>query len=133
LCILCRYVLYEDISHRHCVLDAIERRLGTQKQVAKTFGVSAVWIRKLLHRKRQTGSIEPLPCTQGSKPAFRGTHLAELNNFVKQHSDTSLEEIKGHFSGKVDCSLVAIHQTLKRLGWRYKKKRYEQVNVAEKT
>jgi transposase len=28
---------------------------------------------------------------------------------------------------------VAIHHTLKRLGWRYKKKRYEPVNKTEVT
>jgi hypothetical protein len=37
----------------------------------------------------------------------------------------------GHLSEKVNCSLVAIHYTLKRLGWRYKKNRYEPVNKTE--
>ena len=114
------------------VLDAVEKRLGTQEQIAKTFSVSAIWIRKLLHRKRQTGSIEPLPRTQGRKPAFRGVYLTELNCFIKKHPDATLEEIQEQFSGKVDCSLVAIHQTLKRLGWHYKKNRYEPVSKAEK-
>jgi transposase len=120
------------IELRCRVLDAVEKRLGTQEQIAKTFSVSAIWVRKLLHRKRQTGSIEPLPRTQGRKPAFRGAYLTELNCFIKKHPDATLEEIKEYFSGKVDCSLVAIHQTLKRLGWRYKKNRYEPVSKTEK-
>jgi transposase len=114
------------------VLDAVEKRLGTQEQIAKTFSVSAVWIRKLLHRKRKTGSIEPLPRTQGRKPAFRGKQLEELNEFVRRRPDATLEEIREHFAGEITCSLVAIHHTLKRLGWRYKKKRYEPVSKAEK-
>jgi transposase len=117
---------------RYRVLDAVEKRLGTQEQIAKTFSVSAVWIRKLLHRKRQTGSIEPSPRTQGRKPAFRGKQLEELNEFVRRRPDATLEEIREHFAGKITCSLVAIHHTLKRLGWRYKKKRYEPVSKAEK-
>ena len=56
------------IELRCRVLDAVEKRLGTQEQIAKTFSVSAIWVRKLLHRKRQTGSIEPLPRTQGASP-----------------------------------------------------------------
>jgi len=120
------------IELRRRVLDAIEKRLGTQEQIATTFSVSAIWIRKLLHRKRQTGSIEPLPRTQGRKPAFKGSDLMQLNDFVKKHPDATLEEIKEHFCGKVKCSLVAIHHTLKRLGWRYKKKRYEPVSKTEK-
>jgi len=117
---------------RRRVLDAVDNNLGTQQKIAKTFSVSAIWIRKLLQRRRETGSVEPLPRTQGRKPAFRGTNLGQLNDFVKKHPDATLEEIKEHFSSKVDCSLVAIHYTLKRLGWRYKKKRYEPVSKTGK-
>lgn len=120
------------IELRRRVLDAVERRLGTQEQIAKTFSVSAIWIRKLLNRKRKTGSIEPLPRTQGRKPAFRGTHIAQLHDFVKKHPDATLEEIREHFVHRVNCSIVAVHNALKRLGWRYKKKRYEPVNKTEK-
>jgi transposase len=120
------------IELRRRVLDAVDNNFGTQRKIANTFSVSAIWIRKLLQRRRETGSIEPLPRTQGRKPAFRGSDLTQLNDFVKKHSDATLEEIKEHFSSKVNCSLVAIHYTLKRLGWRYKKKRYEPVNKTEK-
>lgn len=120
------------IELRRRVLDAVDNNLGTQQKIANTFSVSAIWIRKLLQRRRETGSIEPLPRTQGRKPAFRDSDLTRLNEFVKKHPDATLEEIKEHFSSKVNCSLVAIHYTLKRLGWRYKKKRYEQVNKTEK-
>jgi len=116
------------IELRRRVLDAVDNNLGTQQKIAHTFSVSAIWIRKLLQRRRETGSIEPLPRTQGRKPAFKGSNLEQLNDFVKKHPDATLEEIKEHFSGTVDCSIVAIHNALKRLGWRYKKKRYEPAN-----
>jgi hypothetical protein len=57
-----------------------------------------------------------LPRTQGRKPAFRGTDLEQLNDFVEENPDATLEEIREHFSDSVDCSIVAIHNTLKRLG-----------------
>jgi transposase len=120
------------IELRRRVLDAVDNNLGTQQKIAHTFSVSAIWIRKLLQRRRETGSIEPLPRTQGRKPAFRGANLQQLNDFVEKNHDATLGEIQEHFSSKVRCSLVAIHYTLKRLGWRYKKKRYEPVNKAEK-
>jgi transposase len=66
------------------------------------------------------------------KPAFRGTNLQQLNSFVEQNPDSTLEEMKEHFSDKVNCSIVAIHNALKSLGWHYKKNRYELVNKAEK-
>ena len=120
------------IELRRRVLDAVDNNLGTQQKIARTFSVSAIWIRKLLQRRRETGSIEPLPRTQGRKPAFRGANLQQLNDFVEKKPDATLEEIKEHFSDSVICSIVAIHKTLKRLGWRYKKNRYEPVNKTEK-
>jgi transposase len=104
----------------------------TLKQIAERFQVTTRWIQQLRQRRELEGTIAPYPQNQGRKPAFRGKQLEELNEFVRHHSDATLEEIQEHFSGKVICSLVAIHQTLKRLGWRYKKKRYEPVNKAEK-
>jgi len=114
------------------VLDAVDNNLGTQQKIAHTFSVSAIWIRKLLQRRRKTGSIEPLPRNQGRKPAFRGANLQQINDFVEKKPDATLEEIKEYFAGRVNCSIVAIHNTLKRLGWRYKKNCYVRVSKTEK-
>jgi len=120
------------IELRQRVLQAVDNGLGTREKIARMFKVSTFWIRKLLRQRNQTGDIAPLPCTQGRKPAFRGTDLELLDDFVKENPDLTLEEIKEHFSGKVDCSIVAVHNALKRLGWRYKKNRYERANKIEK-
>jgi len=117
---------------RKRVLAAYDSGQYALQQIAKQFQVTTRWIQLLRRRREQERSIAAHPQNQGRKPAFRGAHLAELDDFVKKHSDATLEEIQAYFSGKVDCSLVAIHQTLKRLGWRYKKKRYEPVNKTEK-
>ena len=68
---------------------------------------------------------------QGRKPAFRGADLERLNDFVEENHDSTLDEIKEYFSDTVDCSIVAIHNALKHLGWRYKKNHYERVNKIE--
>ena len=120
------------IELRRRVLDAVDNNLGTQQKIAHTFSVSAIWIRKLLQRRRKTGSIEPLPRNQGRKPAFRGANLQQINDFVEKKPDATLEEIKEYFAGRVNCSIVAIHNTLKRLGWRYKKNCYVRVSKTEK-
>ncbi len=121
------------IELRQRVLQAVDNGLGTREKIARMFKVSTFWIRKLLRQRNQTGDSAPLPCTQGRKPAFRGTDLELLDDFVKEYPDLTLEEIKEHFSDKVDCSIVAVHNALKRLGWRYKKNRYERANKIEKT
>jgi transposase len=120
------------IELRQRVLQAVDNGLGTREEIARMFKVSTFWIRKLLRQRNRTGDIAPLLCTQGRKPAFRGTDLELLDDFVKENPDLTLEEIKEHFSSKVDCSIVAVHNALKRLGWRYKKNRYERANKIAK-
>jgi transposase len=117
---------------RQRVIKAVDNKIGTKKEIAETFCVSTSWIRKLLQRRRETGTLEPSARTQGRNPAFKGADLDQLNDFVQENPDSTLEQIREHFSGKVDCSIVAVHNALKRLGWRYKKNRYEPVSRAEK-
>ena len=117
---------------RKRVLATYDSGKYTLQQVAERFQVTARWIQQLRQRREREGTIAPYPQNQGRKPAFRDKQLEELNEFVRRHPDATLEEIREYFAGKVTCSLVAIHHSLKRLGWRYKKKRYELVNRPEK-
>ena len=121
------------IELRQRVLQAVDDNLGTRDEIARIFSVSTFWIRKLLRQRNQTGDIAPLPSNSGRKPAFRGTDLERLDDFVKENPDSTLEEIKEYFSGKVVCSVVAVHNALKRLGWHYKKNRYELASKIEET
>jgi len=112
------------IELRKRVLHAVDNGIKTREQIAAMFSVSTFWIRKLLRQRRDIGDISPQPQNQGRKAVFAGANLQKLDAFVSAHPDVTLGEIKEHFSGTVDCSIVAIHTTLKRLGWNYKKKRY---------
>jgi transposase len=112
------------IELRKRVLHAVDSGIRTREQIAAMFSVSTFWIRKLLRQRRDRGDISPQPQNQGRKAVFAGANLQTLDAFVATHPDATLEEIKERFSGTVDCSIVTIHTTLKRLGWNYKKKRY---------
>lgn len=120
------------IDLRKRVLSAYDSNKYTLKQIAEQFQVTTRWIQKLRQQRDQDGSIAPRPQNQGRKPAFRGKHLEQLDDFVTKHSDATLEEIRQHFADRVNCSIVAIHNALKRLGWHYKKNRYEPVSKTEK-
>jgi len=117
---------------RKRVMAAYDSGKYTLKQVAQRFDVTVRWIQQVRRRRKLEGSIAPHPQNQGRKPAFSGKLLEELNEFVRHRHDATLEEIRGHFAGKITCSIVAIHYTIKRLGWRYKKKHYEPLNRPEK-
>jgi len=126
------YMKAYPIELRTRVLDAVDSGVGTQKQIAKIFEVSVIWIQKLLHKRRYTGSIEPLPRTQGRKPAFNKELLQELDELLDRRFDLTLAEIQQYFKGRVNCSHQAVANALKRLGWGYKKNRYVRLNKIEK-
>ena len=105
---------------------------GNRQQVADRFKVSLGLVKKLLAQRRNLGTIEPQYQNVGRKPAFDGESLKQLDKFLQKHSDATLIEIQEHFSDSVSCSLQAIANAIKRLGWRYKKKHYELVSETEK-
>ena len=109
------------IELRKRVLAVVDKDIGTRNEIAAMFQVSTFWIRKLLWQRRDTGDIAPKPQNQGRKPAFQGRNLKKLDEFIEAHPDATLEETKEYFSGKVDCSIVAIHNALRHLDWRFKK------------
>lgn len=120
------------IELRQKVIEAVEQKVACQQKIADIFGVSARWIRMLIKQKAATGSIEPLPRTQGRKPAFNKEHLQELDELLTQRCDMTLAEIQEHFTGRVNCSHQAVANALKRLSWVYKKNRYEHLSRTEK-
>jgi transposase len=120
------------IDLRKRVLVACDRREQTITEIAKQFQVSRRWIEKLRKRRTEFGTIAPAQRTQGRKSAFVGDMLNELDELVKCQCDITLAEIKKHFAGRVNCSLQAIANNLKRLGWGYKKNRYMRLSKTEK-
>ena len=120
------------IDLRKRVLAAYDSGEYSLNQIAKQFQVTTRWIQKLRQQRKQEGSIAPKPQNQGRKPVFQGKNLEKLELFINAHPDATLEETKRHFLGVVECSIVTIHNTLKRLELRYKKKRYVPANKTER-
>ena len=104
---------------RERVIKAYDQKVGAQAKVAKIFGVSVPWIKKLLRQRRETGSLAPKPHGGGRQAAFDGENLEELKELVKQNPDATVREL-GELSG-VKCNVMAVWRTLKKLGCRRKK------------
>lgn len=120
------------IDLRERIVAAYDAREGNRQQVAGRFKVSLGLVKKLLAQRKAIGTLEPQYQNVGRKPAFDGENLRQLDKFLQQYSDATVMEIKEHFSGSISCSIQAVANTIKRLGWRYKKKRYEPVSKTEK-
>ena len=120
------------IDLRKRVLAAYDSGKYSLGHIAEQFQVTTRWIQKLRQQRKQEGTIAPRPPKKGRKPVFQGKNLEKLERFIIAHPDATLEETKQHFSGVVECSIVAIHNTLKRLDLRYKKKRYMPASKTER-
>ena len=96
------------------------------------FGIHLRTFQRWLQCYRSDGLCRPL--RRGHRrAAFTGHLLAQLDQFVQQHPDATLEQLREQFSTRVECSVVTIHNTLKRLGYRFKKSRYERVSETDPT
>ena len=103
------------------VVAAYDAGEGTQEQVAARFAVSLSWVRKLLRRRRVTGSIAPRPHRGGRAPAFDEEASRRLREAVRADDDATLAELAR--AAGVACCASAVHRALVRLGVTRKKSR----------
>ena len=106
---------------RERVVVACDARDGTREQIAARFSVSASWVRDLMRRRRETGSIAPKPRGGGRPPAFDAEAAGRLRAAVRADADATLEELA--CAAGVSCCPSAVYRALRRLGVTRKKSR----------
>src|SRR5262249_38310749 len=82
-------------------------RGGPRQQIADLFGVSAAWIRRLLQRRRQTGSFAARP--RGGSPPRKmdPQRCGRLVVLVAQQPDATLEELRDPLAAPVPVRTIA--------------------------
>jgi transposase len=98
---------------RQRVLAAVDEGQLTRGQVAERFSVCTSWIRRLVQRRRQTGSLAPAPHRGGPRPRLHEAHLNRLSELVRQEPDATLEELRRRLGEPV--SVMTICRALQRL------------------
>lgn len=116
---------------RERVVQACDEKRGSRAHIAKLYGVSTAWIRRLLQRRRERGTIAPKSHGGGRPPKFFGRKLDRLKELVKQQPDATLAELRDRCG--VDASIMAIHRALQRLESRLKKSRSTPVSKTDQT
>ena len=105
---------------RQRILKAYDRQDSTRDQVARRFDVSVGMVKKLLSQRQRLGDIRPQYHRCGRKPLFDAACCRRLQDLVSGRPDATLQELREALG--VDCTLVAIHYVLIRLGLTYKKR-----------
>ena len=106
---------------RERVVAACDEGGDTRAEIAERFSVSESWVRRLLQRRRETGSITPKPRGGGQPPTFEGEAAERLRQAVAADPDATLKELAG--ASGVACSTSAVDRALKRRGITRKRRR----------
>jgi len=106
---------------RERVVAACDQGQLPHEQIAHNFQVSTAWIRRLLQRRRDTGSIAPLPQNAGRKPTLDEARSEDLRQLVRQQPDATLAELQRGLG--LTGSLGVIWRGLHRLKLTRKKSR----------
>src|SRR3954447_11231357 len=110
--------LSNDLRER--ILNAVDNREGSRRQLAARFSVDVSTITRLLQLRRQTGSFQPRPHGGGAAPTLDQDALERLRGLVEETPDATLETLKQRLG--VSGSIMIVCRALQKLGLPLKKK-----------
>jgi len=106
---------------RQRVLAAVQEGTSSRGEIAERFSVCKSWIRRLLQRLRETGSIAPLPHGGGRPSKLDEMDLERLRELSAKQPDATLNELRDRL-GEPVCQMT-ICRGLKKLRLPLKKSR----------
>ncbi|MCK0505396.1 helix-turn-helix domain-containing protein [Aromatoleum anaerobium] len=119
------------IDLRQKVVDAYERGVGSQRQVAELFGVSISFVEKLFMRLRSTGAVAPKPHAGGKRSRLDEAARQRLAQWLHTQSDLTLNELAQRLKTELDIpiGLPRLCRVLKQMQLSRKKRRSMRRNV----
>ncbi len=111
--------LSQDLRER--IVSAYEAGEGSYVVLAARFAVGPTAVGKFVRQKRDLGTLETQVHRCGRKPAVSGKKETELREHMKKHPDATVLERREALG--LNCSEKTLWQTLRKLGWRFKKSR----------
>jgi transposase len=94
---------------------------GSSTETAEKFSCSPSWVRRLIQRRRETGSLEPKPAVLPDNHRLDEHDLEQLAALIAQRPDMTLAELAAALDEKV--SVPTVWRATQALGLPLKKKR----------
>ena len=99
---------------RQRVLAAVDSHEFSVAEVAAQFQVSHSWVRRLIQRRRETGSITPHPRRSGPSRKLDQVQRAKLTELVRDDPSATLADLRDRLG--VDIGTSTIWRALRDLG-----------------
>lgn len=112
----------QDLRER--IVDAYESGKVSLAEIGRRFSVSGKVVGKLVRQKRELGTLAPQVHRRGRKPAVSGEKETQLRKHLEKYPDATVLERRDALG--LNCSEKTLWQTLRKLGWRFKKSRLVQ-------
>ena len=106
------------------IVEAVDRHVGSQGEVAALFGVSRTFVKKLLRQRRERGSVAAKPHGGGPTPKLDAKKEGAVRSYLLEvKNDASLAEVQTYVARrwKVGLSGATVSRLLARLGLPRKK------------
>ena len=100
------------------VVAAVDKQLGTQKEIASLFGVGCTFIKKLLRQRRQSRTLAPKAHGGGHKPKLAEAQREEVRSYImREQNDATLAEVQAYGASQlaVPVSLATVSRVLQSL------------------
>jgi len=79
---------------------------GSSIEVAEQFACSESWVRRLIQRRRETGSLAPRPLRLPNNNKLNEDDLEQLSTLIRQTPDMTLAELAEALDYKVSVPTV---------------------------
>jgi transposase len=93
---------------------------GSSIETAQVMGCSESWVRDLIKRRRETGSLDVLPSTRKYQSKLNPGDLEQLARLIDDKPDLTLGELAAALSNK--ASVPTVWRATKKLGYSLKKR-----------
>lgn len=112
------------VDLRERLVEAVERQVGSKREIARLFGVHESFLYKLLRQKRERGDLAPLPHGGGAQAKLSAGQWQQVASWIVATPDVTLAELQAQVQQKlrVRVGLTTVWRGVESLGVTRKKR-----------
>jgi transposase len=89
------------VDLRERIVEAVERQVGSKREIARLFGVHESFLYKLLRQQRERGDLAPLPHGGGAQAKLSAGQWQQVASWSAASPDATLAELQDQVQQKL--------------------------------